>query len=345
MTKITYKSSGVDIDEGNRFVDLIKPLIKSTQNKNLVGSLGGFSGAFSLDLEGINKPLLISATDGVGTKLKIAFMTGKFDTVGIDLVAMSVNDLITCGAKPLFFLDYFATSNLQAEQGVEIVKGITSGCIEASCVLTGGETAEMPGFYSEGEFDLAGFAVGLVDQDKYIDGSKVKAGDVLIGISSSGLHSNGYSLARKVLFEKGGFDIDSVPEGLDKTLGEELLTPTKIYVKTVLDIISKFNIHAISHITGGGFIDNIPRIIPDNLSVEIDSGSFSFPIIMKIIQKVGEIDKEEMYRTFNCGVGLVLVVSEIDSQSVISHLKDAGESASEIGKVIERKSGDNRVRI
>lgn len=345
MTKITYKSSGVDIDEGNRFVDLIKPLIKSTQNKNLVGSLGGFSGAFSLDLEGINKPLLISATDGVGTKLKIAFMTGKFDTVGIDLVAMSVNDLITCGAKPLFFLDYFATSNLQAEQGVEIVKGITSGCIEASCVLTGGETAEMPGFYSEGEFDLAGFAVGLVDQDKYIDGSKVKAGDVLIGISSSGLHSNGYSLARKVLFEKGGFDIDSVPEGLDKTLGEELLTPTKIYVKTVLDIISKFNIHAISHITGGGFIDNIPRIIPDNLSVEIDSGSFSFPIIMKIIQKVGEIDKEEMYRTFNCGVGLVLVVSETDSQNVISHLKNEGESASEIGIVVENKSGDNRVRI
>ncbi len=344
MTKITYKSSGVDIDEGNRFVDLIKPLIKSTQNKNAVGSLGGFSGAFSLDLEGINKPLLISATDGVGTKLKIAFMTGKFDTVGIDLVAMSVNDLITCGAKPLFFLDYFATSNLSAQQGAQIVKGIAEGCIEAGCVLTGGETAEMPGFYQDSEFDLAGFAVGLVDQKKYIDGQKVRSGDVLIGISSSGLHSNGFSLARKVLFDIGSFNLSDKPHGFKNNLGAELLTPTRIYVKTALEITSNFDIHAISHITGGGLIDNIPRVIPDNLSTEIDSSSFDFPPIMKLIMDTGNIDKKEMYRTFNCGIGLVLIVSKSDSESVISHLEKIGEKAFKIGEVIESK-GNKRVII
>ncbi|MGH7886166.1 MAG: phosphoribosylformylglycinamidine cyclo-ligase, partial [Thermodesulfobacteriota bacterium] len=305
MTKTTYKISGVDIDEGNRFVELIKPIVKSTHNKNLYGSLGGFSGAFSLDLEGISRPLLVSATDGVGTKLKIAFMTRRFDTIGIDLVAMSVNDLITCGAKPLFFLDYFATSKLSAENGAEIIKGIASGCIEAGCVLTGGETAEMPGFYKDGEFDLAGFAVGIVDQKNYIDGVNVKPGDVLIGISSSGLHSNGYSLARKVLFDTGGFDIDYVPDGFDKTLGEELLAPTRIYVKTVLKLLENFNIHAISHITGGGLIDNIPRVIPENLSVEIEKGSWGMPKIMQLIMNTGNVDLSEMHRTFNCGIGMV----------------------------------------
>lgn len=345
MSKTTYKSSGVDIDEGNRFVDLIKPVIKSTHNKNLVGSLGGFSGAFSLDLEGIKRPLLISATDGVGTKLKIAFLTRKFDTIGIDLVAMSVNDLITCGAKPLFFLDYFATSKLRAEQGVEIVKGIAQGCIESGCVLTGGETAEMPGFYQDGEFDLAGFAVGLVDQEKYIDGKNVEPGDVLIGISSSGLHSNGFSLARKVLFDIGGFDLDNIPDGFDKTLGEELITPTRIYVKTVLDITSRINIHAISHITGGGLIDNVPRVVPESLSVEIDKSSWHIPPIMRLIKETGNIDDIEMYRTFNCGIGLVFIVSVSDSENVINHLNKIGEKAFRIGTVVKKSSEGKRVLI
>lgn len=346
MSKHTYKSAGVDIDEGNRFVELIKPLVKSTHNKNLYGTLGGFSGAYSLDLEGIKNPLLVSSTDGVGTKLKIAFLTGKLDTVGIDLVAMCVNDLITCGATPLFFLDYFATSRLSAEQGAEIVKGIAEGCVDAGCVLTGGETAEMPGFYKEGEFDLAGFSVGLVDREKYIDGSNVKPGDVLIGLRSSGLHSNGYSLARKVLLEDSNYRVDEILSGFTKSLGDELLEPTRIYVRTVLDIINRFPIHAVSHITGGGLVENVPRVIPQSLSVRIDTGAWEMTDLAKLIMEKGNIDKMEMYRTFNCGIGMVLIVPKTEAENIIEYLRKTGEQAKMIGEVLSSSGlAENRVEL
>ncbi|NIP29753.1 MAG: phosphoribosylformylglycinamidine cyclo-ligase [Candidatus Dadabacteria bacterium] len=345
MSKTTYKGSGVDISEGNRFVELIKPIVKSTHNENLLGSLGGFAGAFSLDLKGINKPLLVSATDGVGTKLKVSFLTNKYDTIGIDLVAMCVNDIITCGAKPLFFLDYFSTSKLNSEQASEVIKGIAKGCVESGCVLIGGETAEMPGFYKEGEFDLAGFSVGLVDQDKYINGSKVREGDIVIGISSSGLHSNGFSLARKALFEIGGFNHESVPEGFDIPIGEELLKPTRIYVRTVLELIEKFNILSIAHITGGGLLENIPRVIPSSCSVKLDSKRWKLPRIMELIMSVADIELKEMYRTFNCGIGLVLIVSSDQAEDIISYLNENGEDAFVIGEVVENDKDRERVII
>lgn len=345
MSETTYKSAGVDIDEGNRFVELIKPLVKSTHNKNLHGSLGGFSGAFSLDLEGISSPLLVSSTDGVGTKLKIAFLTEKFDTIGIDLVAMCVNDIITCGARPLFFLDYYATSKLNAEKGAEIVKGIAAGCVEAGCVLTGGETAEMPGFYSENEFDLAGFSVGLVDREKYIDGSDTRAGDKLIGIPSSGLHSNGYSLARKVLLDDGRFVITDIPEGFDKTLGHELLTPTRIYVDIVLDLTEKFDVHAVSHITGGGLLENVPRVLPCGYSALIDTSSWKMPPVFDLIMKKGDIEKNEMYRTFNCGIGMVVSVPERDAIRVLDYLSEIGEKAVIIGEIKEKSESKVKTKL
>lgn len=345
MSKTTYKSAGVDIDEGNRFVELIKPLVKSTHNKNLHGSLGGFSGAFSLDLEGISNPLLVSSTDGVGTKLKIAFLAERFDTIGIDLVAMCVNDIITCGARPLFFLDYFATSKLDADRGAEIVKGIAAGCVEAGCVLTGGETAEMPGFYSENEFDLAGFSVGLVDRDKYIDGSKTRAGDKLIGLPSSGLHSNGYSLVRKVLLDEGGFGISDIPEGFEKTLGDELLTPTRIYVNTIIDLAEIFDVRAVSHITGGGLVENVPRVIPDGFCAVIDTALWKMPAVFELVMNTGDIEKKEMYRTFNCGIGMVICVSEDEASRALNHLNSAGEKAFVIGEIKERPNSSEKTEL
>jgi phosphoribosylformylglycinamidine cyclo-ligase len=344
MAKTTYKSSGVDIDAGNLFVDLIRPLAKTTANKHVLGKLGGFSGAYELPKKYKN-PILLAAADGVGTKLKIAFMTSRFDTVGIDLVAMNVNDIVTCGAEPLFFLDYIATSKLNPKEGAEIVKGIVEGCKQAGCALLGGETAEMPGFYKKDEFDLAGFVVGIVDKEQVIDGSDVKAGDAVIGIASSGLHSNGYSLARKVLLGRKKYKLSDKPKPLKRSLANELLEPTRIYVKSVLNLRKSFQIKAAAHITGGGLLENIPRVLPKNCAVEMDSSTWQIPPIMELIKQEGRIDQEEMYRTFNCGIGMVLVVDSKDVGKVLKRLGKLKEKASLIGEVRKRKRQENQVVI
>ncbi|MCH7949588.1 MAG: phosphoribosylformylglycinamidine cyclo-ligase [Candidatus Dadabacteria bacterium] len=344
MAKTTYKSSGVDIDAGNLFVDLIRPLAKTTANKHVLGKLGGFSGAYELPKKYKN-PILLAAADGVGTKLKIAFMTGRFDTVGIDLVAMNVNDIVTCGAEPLFFLDYIATSKLNPKEGAEIVKGIVEGCKQAGCALLGGETAEMPGFYKKDEFDLAGFVVGIVDKEQVIDGSDVKAGDAVIGIASSGLHSNGYSLARKVLLGRKKYKLSDKPKPLKRSLANELLEPTRIYVKSILNLRNSFQIKAAAHITGGGLLENIPRVLPKNCAVEMDSSTWQIPPIMELIKQEGRIDQEEMYRTFNCGIGMVLVVDSKDVGKVLKRLGKLKEKASLIGEVRKRKRQENQVKI
>lgn len=344
MGKTTYKSSGVDIDAGNLFVDLIKPLAKSTANKQVLGKLGGFSGVYELPKKYKN-PILLAAADGVGTKLKIAFMTGRFNTVGIDLVAMNVNDIVTCGAEPLFFLDYIATSKLNPREGAEIVKGIVKGCKQAGCALLGGETAEMPGFYKKDEFDLAGFVVGIVDKGQVIDGSDVKVGDAVIGIASSGLHSNGYSLARKVLLGRNKYDLKDKPKPLKRSLAEELLEPTRIYVKSILNLHKSFEIKAAAHITGGGLLENIPRVIPKNCAVEIDSSSWKLPPIMELIKQEGQIGQEEMSRTFNCGIGMVLVVDSKDAGKVLRRLGKLKEIAFQIGEVRKKKRQENQVVI
>lgn len=344
MAKTTYKSSGVDIDAGNLFVDLIRPLAKTTANKHVLGKLGGFSGAYELPKKYKN-PILLAAADGVGTKLKIAFMTGRFDTVGIDLVAMNVNDIVTCGAEPLFFLDYIATSKLNPKEGAEIVKGIVEGCKQAGCALLGGETAEMPGFYKKDEFDLAGFVVGIVDKEQVIDGSDVKAGDAVIGIASSGLHSNGYSLARKVLLGRKKYKLSDKPKPLKRSLANELLEPTRIYVKSILNLRKSFQIKAAAHITGGGLLENIPRVLPKNCAVEMDSSTWQIPPIMELIKQEGRIDQEEMYRTFNCGIGMVLVVDSKDVGKVLKRLGKLKEKASLIGEVRKRKRQENQVVI
>jgi len=344
VSKTTYKSSGVDIDAGNHFVKLIKPHVESTNNKYSNTGLGGFSGAFSLP-GNYKNPLLISATDGVGTKLKLAIESDILDTVGIDLVAMSVNDLITCGAKPLFFLDYLATSKLIPKKHVNVVKGIVKGCREAGCVLIGGETAEMPGFYNKNDFDLAGFAVGIVEKTKFINGRKVKSGDAVIGLASSGLHSNGFSLARHVLFKKAKLKPGSKPRGFRRPLFRELLVPTKIYVNSVMDLIQRFDIKAIAHITGGGLLENIPRVLPDGCKVVIDSKSWKRPRIMDLIKELGNIDDEEMYRTFNCGIGLVLITPDSQKQKVLKRLETLKQKAYIIGEVTKSKKLLNQVNI
>lgn len=344
MSKTTYKSSGVDIDAGNHFVKLIRPHVESTRNKYSDTGLGGFSGAFSLP-GNYKKPLLISATDGVGTKLKLAIDSDVLNTVGIDLVAMSVNDLITCGARPLFFLDYLATSKLIPKKHVDVVKGIVKGCREAGCVLIGGETAEMPGFYNKNDFDLAGFAVGVVEKSKFINGKNVKSGDAVIGLASSGLHSNGYSLARNVLFKKAGLKPDSRPGGFRKPLFKELLQPTKIYVNSVMDLVSKFNVKAIAHITGGGLLENIPRVLSGNSGVIIDSKSWKRPGIFNLIQELGNVDEEEMHRTFNCGIGMVIIVPDNQKQKVLKRLEKFNQKAFIIGEVTKSKKIKNQVEI
>jgi phosphoribosylformylglycinamidine cyclo-ligase len=318
---LTYKQSGVDIDEGNRAVDLIKRKIKSTYDNNVIGDLGNFSGLYSLkDFLTMKEPVLLSSTDGVGTKLKLAQMMDKHDTVGIDLVAMCVNDLICQGAKPLFFLDYIATGKLVAEQVEQIVGGIADGCKMAGCALIGGETAEMPGMYSDDEYDLAGFSVGIADKEKIVSGQNVKNGDVLIGISSSGVHSNGYSFIRKIFLETYNYKLEQYVEELGMTLGEALLTPTKIYVKLVLEIIKQYDIKAIAHITGGGVIENIPRVIPKGLGININKNSWEKPPIFKMIENFNAIDERELHKSFNMGVGLVLIVDKEQANKVVDYI-------------------------
>ncbi len=342
-----YKEAGVDIDKANKLIEIIRPYIKETFREDVISDIGGFSGIFSLRerLKKIKDPVLFSSTDGVGTKLKIAFVMDKHDTVGIDLVAMCVNDIIVQGATPLFMLDYLAMGKLDLKVASEIIKGICKGCIEANCSLIGGETAEMPSMYKEGEYDLAGFVVGIAERDEIIDGSKVKAGDQIIGLRSSGLHSNGYSLVRKIFLEELEMKLDEYVEDLGRSLGEELLEPTRIYVKIVEDLKKRFDIHGISHITGGGFIENIPRILPDKCKAIIRKFSWRPHPIFKIIQEKGNIPEYEMMRTFNCGIGMVLIVKDSDAKDMLSYLKEAEEDACLIGWIEERKESDPPIQI
>lgn len=337
--KLSYKDAGVDIDMANLFVEKIKPLIKLTTRKEVMGGLGGFGGLFHLDVGKIKNPVLVSSTDGVGTKLKIAQMMEKHDTIGIDLVAMCVNDVIVQGAEPLFFLDYISTGKMDVAKGVQLVEGIVKGCQAAGCALIGGETAEMPGLYQDGDYDLAGFCVGVVDADKIIDGSGIRVGDRIIGIASSGIHSNGFSLARKVLFETGKLKIDDHLEGLDHTVGIELLTPTKIYVKSLLNIIKHFTVRGIVHITGGGFFDNIPRIMPASCRAVILEKSWDVPRVFSIIQKMGHVDRTEMLRIFNMGIGMMIIVPEKEAGEIMECLEKLGERSYPIG-FIEKRDND-----
>ena len=344
-TKTTYKSAGVDIDIANKFVDRIKPLIKTTARKEVLAGIGGFGGLFHLDSAKLKNPILVSSTDGVGTKLKIAQLVNKHDTIGIDLVAMSVNDVVVQGAEPLFFLDYLSTGKIDLEKSVQIVDGIVQGCIQAGCTLLGGETAEMPGFYKKGEYDLAGFCVGVVESDKLIDGSAISINDRGIGLASSGLHSNGFSLARKVLLEKGKLGINDRVSGLDRTIGLELLEPTRIYVKSLLNLFKSFNVKGIVHVTGGGFYDNIPRIIPQSCRCVINKNSWDMPPIFNVIREMGNIEEREMFRVFNMGIGMMIIVSEKECQGILEQLKmlALGEKAYLIGVVERREENQDQV--
>ncbi|NYB74910.1 phosphoribosylformylglycinamidine cyclo-ligase [Sedimentibacter hydroxybenzoicus DSM 7310] len=337
--KLTYKDSGVDIHAGYKTVRLIKDHVKKTYTDGVVSDIGGFGGMFAIDKDAYEEPVLVSGTDGVGTKLMIAFKTDKHDTIGEDAVAMCVNDVICQGAKPLFFLDYIATGKLLPEKTADIVKGVASGCIKAGAALIGGETAEMPGLYSEGEYDIAGFCVGIVDKKKIIDGSKIVEGDILIGIPSSGIHSNGYSLVRKVFFDRNNYDVDAYIDELGCTLGESLMVPTKIYPKLILDLISKFEIKGMSNITGGGFYENIPRMFPEGITADIYTESINVLPIFELIQKEGNIDTDEMYSTFNMGIGMVLAVDKDKATDIIAYLKSVGEKPVMMGKTVKREGG------
>lgn len=337
----SYKEAGVDVTAGYKAVELMKGHVASTFTKGVLEGIGGFGGMFELDMTGITRPVLVSGTDGVGTKLKLAFLLNKHDTVGIDCVAMCVNDIICCGAKPLIFLDYIAVGKNFPEKVAEIVSGVAKGCVMAGCSLVGGETAEMPGFYTEDEYDIAGFSVGVVDHSKIVNKDQVSEGDVIIGVASSGVHSNGFSLVRKV-FDVEKADLNRYYDELGATLGETLLTPTKIYVKPVLSALETGCIKSISHITGGGFYENIPRALPKGMTAVIDRASVPVLPIFELIQKTGNIDERDMFNTFNMGVGLAIVVKAEGVDAVIEAFEKAGETAFVLGKV---EKGDDGVRI
>ena len=334
----SYKAAGVDVTAGYKAVELMKAHVARTMTAGVMGGIGGFGGAFELDLTGITKPVLVSGTDGVGTKLKIAFMLDKHDTVGIDCVAMCVNDIICCGAKPLIFLDYIALGKNIPEKVADIVKGVADGCVETGCALVGGETAEMPGFYPVDEYDLAGFSVGVVDKDKMINPENVQPGDVLIALPSSGVHSNGFSLVRKV------FELEEKPRNIFRefngsTLGETLLTPTRLYVKPMLKLIDSVQVKSIVHVTGGGFYENIPRALNARTKAVIDRSKVRVLPVFEEIQKVGNISEHDMFNTFNMGVGMIAIVSEQDADKALATLKEAGEDAYVIGQVQEGQQG------
>ena len=337
---LSYLDAGVDIDAGNELVERIKPAVKSTNRSGVVTGLGGFGGLFQLDTERYKQPILVSGTDGVGTKLLLARQLDRHDTIGIDLVAMCVNDILTCGAEPLFFLDYYATGKLKIDNAQAVIEGIAEGCRQSACALIGGETAEMPGMYGQDEYDLAGFTVGVVDRPQLIDGTGIKAGHVVLGLASSGPHSNGYSLIRKVLEQSG--DTPSMPLG-EGTLGEALLAPTQIYVKTLLPLIEEHTIDGLAHITGGGISENIVRVIPDQLGLEIDLSAWELPPVFKWLQEKGGINEQEMLRTFNCGIGMVLLVSEDTADSVCQSLSSTGDAVYRIGKVTQSTDSEARV--
>ena len=333
--KMDYKKAGVDIEAGYRSVELMKEHVKKTMRPEVLTNLGGFSGAFSMEkFKDMEKPTLVSGTDGVGTKLKYAFVADKHDTIGIDAVAMCVNDIVCQGAKPLFFLDYFATGALSPEVVATVVSGVAEGCRQSGCALIGGETAEMPGFYAAGEYDIAGFAVGVVDKKKVINGKNIKAGDVLVGIKSSGIHSNGYSLVRK-LWGEDKAELEKYDERLGGRVIDVLLTPTKIYVKSILALIEKVQVKGIAHITGGGFIENIPRIFPEGIGCEIDTKSYEVPALFKIMQEKAGITDSQIYNTFNMGIGMVVCVDEKDVAATVAQLESTGEKCVIIGKTVK----------
>ncbi len=338
---LSYLDAGVDIDAGNELVERIKPAVKSTNRKGVVTGLGGFGGLFQLDTKRYKEPVLVSGTDGVGTKLLLARQFNRHDTIGIDLVAMCVNDILTCGAEPLFFLDYYATGKLKIDNAQAVIEGIAEGCRQSGCALIGGETAEMPGMYDGDEYDLAGFAVGVVDRPQLIDGSRIKTGHVVLGLESSGPHSNGYSLIRKVLEQSG--DDPSMPLA-DSTLGEALLAPTRIYVKSLLALMEKHPLDGLAHITGGGLSENIVRVIPDDLGLEMDLSAWQRPAIFDWLQIKGRIDEQEMLRTFNCGIGMVLLVAEDSVNEICQTLDSVGEAVYRLGQVIEPAGNEARVR-
>ena len=342
---LTYKDSGVDIDAGDRMVDLIRPLVERTRSPRVMGHFGGFAGLFRLDYDeklfqrNYTDPVLVACTDGVGTKLLVAFKMNKIDTVGIDLVAMNVNDLICCGAEPLFFLDYIGVGKLQPQRMAQIVKGISDGCLMANCTsILGGETAEMPAFYKPNEFDLAGFCVGVVERKKILDGSAVQAGDVAIALASSGLHSNGYGLARQAIFDRAGYRVDDRPPELEgASVGEEMLRPTRIYVKSVLDLLGAYKVkrvvRAMAHITGGGLGGNLPRMLPQGLTLRIKRDGWTIPPIFRLIAAKGSVDDIEMFRVFNMGVGFVILVAAAHAKAIMARLRRSGERCWVLGKV------------
>lgn len=341
-----YKSAGVDLEKASLLVEIVKEKTQKISQKNVISSIGGYAGLFSLDISHLKNPLLVASTDGVGTKIKLAILVNKHRGIGIDLVAMCVNDIITCGAKPLFFLDYIAMGKFNEKVFAELIEGIVDGCEQAQCALLGGETAEMPGMYGEEEYDLAGFVVGMVDRERLIDGSEISFGDVVIGLSSSGLHSNGFSLVRKVILDENKLSLDHIPEELGLPLGEVLLTPTRIYVTTILTLINKgIKIKGIAHITGGGFFDNIPRILPKNCKVVIEKRSWEWPPIFRYIQDLGNITEEEMYHVFNCGIGMIIIVDKAMVDEANTLLKALGEKAYILGTVERYLEGERQVQL
>lgn len=341
---LTYADAGVNIDKADNLVKTIKKIVKHTPRTGVISDIGGFGGLYSLNLANVDNPVLVSSTDGVGTKLKIAFMMDKHDTVGIDLVAMCVNDVVVQGAKPLFFLDYLSMGRLSTKIATEIIEGIAEGCRQARCALIGGETAEMPGFYKENEYDLAGFSVGIVDNSKIVDGSEIHVGNKVIGIASSGLHSNGYSLARKICFDNLKLKIDDYVPDFGRTLGEELLTPTKIYSAAIYRISKGLPIRGLAHITGGGIEDNILRIIPKGCNIMMHKKSWDVPSVFPFLKKAGNISGKEMMRTFNNGIGMIAIVPENSAQEMLDQLNAMKEKGFIIGEIIERKKSARRVK-
>lgn len=337
----SYKQAGVDVTAGYKSVELMKKYVQSTYTEGVVSDLGGFGGLFAPNIKEMEEPILVSGTDGVGTKLKLAFLLNKHDTIGQDCVAMCVNDIVCCGATPLFFLDYMSLWKNIPEMVATIVKGVTDGCKLAGCALVGGETAEMPGLYTEGEYDLAGFSVGIVDKKKMINPDNMKPGDIVIGLTSSGVHSNGFSLVRKV-FNVNEENLSQYREELGKTLGEALIEPTKIYVKPVLELLKQVEIKGISHITGGGFYENMPRMLNEKVALKIDKNSYELPAIFKLLQKEGNIPERDMYNTFNMGIGMAIVIAKENQEKALETLKQAGEEAYVIGEVVE---GNKEIHI
>ncbi len=338
---LTYAACGVDIDAAGRAVELIKEKVRDALRPEVLGDIGGFGGLFALDVSRYRQPVLVAGTDGVGTKLKVAMLMDRHDTIGIDAVAMCVNDILVQGAEPLFFLDYLAVGRLVPEKVAAIVGGVAEGCRRAGCALLGGETAEMPGFYGPEEYDLAGFAVGVVEKERLLTGAAIRPGDCLVGLPSSGLHSNGFSLARRVFLEAAGYRVDTYLEELGRTVGEEMLEPTRIYVRAVLPLLERFEVRGLAHITGGGITENLPRILPPGTQAVVRRGSWPVPPVFELIRRLGKVEEGEMFRTFNMGLGMVLVVPQEEADALVAFLAGQGEKAFIVGEVV---SGERKVR-